>query len=145
MGNIAGVIITPLKILTDERGNVMHMLRSDAPYFEKFGEVYFSTVNPGVTKGWKLHSKSVSNLAAPVGHVKFVLSDQREDSPTKGQVHAVELGSDCYQLLIIPPGVAYAWQNAGATAAIIANCASEAWTAGESQNLPLESIIYDWS
>ena len=48
---IDGVVITPLKQIRDERGAVLHMLRTDAPHFAGFGEVYFSVVNPGVIKG----------------------------------------------------------------------------------------------
>ena len=42
--NIEGVQISPLKIISDERGSVMHMLRSDSQVFKKFGEIYFSTI-----------------------------------------------------------------------------------------------------
>ena len=48
---IDGVFIYPLRQIPDERGKIMHMLRADDPYFEKFGEIYFSTVYPGVVKG----------------------------------------------------------------------------------------------
>ena len=37
---IHDVKITPLKIIPDERGKVMHMLRKDSPIFDKFGEIY---------------------------------------------------------------------------------------------------------
>ena len=45
---IEGVILTPLKQISDERGKVMHMLRwKDSPVFSKFGEIYFSCTYPG--------------------------------------------------------------------------------------------------
>ena len=63
MSLIEGVVITPLKQIPDERGNVMHMFRSDDPEFEKFGEIYFSVIFSGMVKmkyssdlfvsGWK--------------------------------------------------------------------------------------------
>ena len=37
--NIEGIKITPLKIISDDRGSVMHMLRNDSKVFEKFGEI----------------------------------------------------------------------------------------------------------
>ena len=40
---IEGVKITPLKQIKDRRGKIMHMLRSDSPIFQNFGEIYFST------------------------------------------------------------------------------------------------------
>ena len=39
---IDGVQIHPLRQIPDERGKIMHMLRSDAPHFQGFGEIYFS-------------------------------------------------------------------------------------------------------
>ena len=47
---IQDVLIQPLRQIPDERGKIMHMLRVDDPYFEKFGEIYFSVVYPGIVK-----------------------------------------------------------------------------------------------
>ncbi|MEK7105265.1 MAG: dTDP-4-dehydrorhamnose 3,5-epimerase family protein [Patescibacteria group bacterium] len=144
MANIEGVVVTPLKIIADERGSVMHVLRSDAPYFKQFGEVYISTINPGVVKGWKRHSRSTSNMAVPIGKMKFVLRDTRPDSPTFDVVQEVELGEDAYQLLTVPPGVVYGWKSLTDRIAYVINCASELWAPDESQNLPLETYGYSW-
>ena len=45
----------------------MHMLRCDAPHFERFGEIYFSGVNPGAIKAWHIHREMTLNYAVPVG------------------------------------------------------------------------------
>ena len=82
---IEGVRVVPLKQIPDERGKVMHMLRADDPHFERFGEIYFSTVYAGVVKGWHLHERMTINYAVPVGAIKLVLFDDREGSPTRGQ------------------------------------------------------------
>ena len=58
---IQGVEIVPLKVIPDERGRVMHMLKATDKYFEKFGEIYFSVVYPNVIKGWHLHKKMIIN------------------------------------------------------------------------------------
>lgn len=139
-----GVILTPLKIIPDDRGQVMHMLRSDAPHFKQFGEVYFSCVFPNVIKGWRMHSTCWGNLAVPVGRMKIVMKDMRESSPTKDQMQEVFLGETNYQLLTIPPGIAYGWKNLLPEMAVLANCATEAWRAGEGQAIPLEDIPYSW-
>ena len=83
---IQGLVCRPLKVLQDERGAVMHFLRSDASHFEQFGEVYFSQVNPGVIKGWKLHTEMVQNYAVPVGQIALVVYDERSGSPSYGQI-----------------------------------------------------------
>lgn len=145
MAGIDGVMVVPLKVMSDERGSVMHVLRSDAPHFKQFGEAYFSIVNPGVIKGWKLHKQSTSNMAVSAGRVRFLLLDAREKSPTRWQFQEVRLGpGEEYCLLVIPPGVAYAWQNSEDAPATILNCASVPWSAEESVAIPMEAYPYTW-
>lgn len=141
---IKGVVITPLKIIPDERGQVMHLLRKDAPGFTEFGEAYISCIYPNITKGWKIHTISTSNITVPVGRVKFVMHDLRKDSPTKGQTDVIFLGDNNYQRLTIPPGIAYAWKNLLPTTAYIFNCASEMFTPDEGKHIPITDITYTW-
>ena len=143
---IDGVRITPLKIIKDDRGQVMHMVRADAPHFRKFGEMYFSGINVGVTKGWKIHTRADGNLAVPHGRVRFVLYDARVESPTYGEFMEVTLApdGDAYRLLTIPVGVALAWRNLGDDMAIVANCATEAHAPEEGKVLPLDTYAYAW-
>src|ERR1700744_3933814 len=61
--SIAGLILTPLRQIADERGAVLHMLRADAAEFRGFGECYFSEIRPGVAKAWKRHQRQTQNLA----------------------------------------------------------------------------------
>src|SRR5205823_2429927 len=82
---IDGVRVIPLRQIPDERGKVMHMLRADDPHFERFGEIYFSTVYAGVVKGWHLHERMTINYAVPFGSIKLVLFDDRAGSSTRGQ------------------------------------------------------------
>ena len=48
---IEGVKISELKIISDKRGKIMHMMRTDSPVFKKFGEIYFSTIYKNIIKG----------------------------------------------------------------------------------------------
>ncbi len=144
MAQIEGVLVTPLTIIKDERGQVMHMLRADAPHFQKFGEAYFSLINPGAVKAWKVHDLASANIAVPVGRATFVLHDSRDTSPTRGAFQEVALGEDDYKLLTIPPGVAYGWRNDGASPALIANCSTEPHRQGEGRNLPIDAFSYRW-
>src|SRR5258706_10709322 len=100
---INGVKITPLKQIVDERGKVMHMLRSDSRDFQKFGEIYFSCVNPGAVKAWHIHKAMTLNYAVPHGRIKLVLYDDRAKSPTKGEIQEIVMGPDQYQLGTVPP------------------------------------------
>jgi dTDP-4-dehydrorhamnose 3,5-epimerase len=144
---IEGVRITPLKQIPDERGKIMHMLRSDAAGFAGFGEIYFSCVYPNAIKGWHIHKKMVLNYAVPFGNIKFVLYDDRPNSPTKGEVQEVFLGPDNYCLVTVPPMVWNGFKGIGSEMAIVANCASIPHDAEEIARLdPFDpSIPYDWA
>ena len=58
---IEGVVVKKLKVIPDERGLLMEMMRDDDPFFQKFGQVYLSVVYPGVVKGWHYHKKQTNN------------------------------------------------------------------------------------
>jgi dTDP-4-dehydrorhamnose 3,5-epimerase len=122
------------------------MLRADSPQFTKFGEVYFSTINPGVIKGWKLHTLMTQNYAVPVGEIKLVIYDVRENSSSKGQIQELSLSLENYQLVTIPPGVWYAFKATSDNSAMIVNCTDLSHDPSESQNLDLnsEDIPYKW-
>ncbi|ARJ66527.1 dTDP-4-dehydrorhamnose 3,5-epimerase [Magnetospirillum sp. ME-1] len=144
---IDGVVITPLKQIVDERGKVMHMLRSDSPVFRSFGEIYFSTVHPGAIKGWHVHTRMVLNYAVPHGQIKFVLYDDRAGSPTKGEVQEIFLGPDNYCLVTVPPLVWNGFKGFGTETALVANCASIPHDPTEiDRKDPFDpSIPYDWA
>ncbi len=144
---IDGGKIVPLKKIPDERGTVMHMLKSTDPHFKEFGEIYFSTVYPGVIKGWHLHSRMTINYAVPVGMIKLVLYDPRENSSTKGELMELFIGEENYVLVQVPPGVWNGFKGIGTKTAIVANCASIPHDPNEITRLdPFDkSIPYDWS
>ena len=144
---IDGVRITPLKQIGDERGKVMHMLRADSDVFTSFGEIYFSTVFPGAIKGWHVHKEMWLNYAVPHGRIKFVLYDDREGSPTNGELQEIFLGPDSYNLVTVPPLVWNGFKGIGTEMAIVANCASIPHRADEIDRMdPFDPRIpYDWA
>ncbi len=143
---IKGVEIHPLRQIPDERGKVMHMLRRDDPWFAEFGEIYFSIVYPGAIKGWHLHKRMTLNYAVPSGMIKLVLYDDREDSPTRGEVQEVFTGEDNYTLVTVPAGVWNGFKGIGLKPAIVANCATIPHDPDEIVRLEpfTERIPYTW-
>ena len=143
---IQGVKITPLKQIADERGKVMHMLRSDSEVFESFGEIYFSCVYPSLIKGWHLHKRMILNYAVPLGDIKFVLYDDRENSVTRGNFQEIFMGQDNYVLVTVPPLVWNGFKGIGDSMAIVANCASIPHDPDEIIRMdPFDKKIpYDW-
>lgn len=144
---IEGVKITPLRQILDERGKIMHMLRTDALHFIQFGEIYFSFIHPGVIKGWHIHKRMTLNYAVPVGKIKLVLYDDRENSPTKGELMEIFTGPEDYKLITIPPLIWNGTKCVSETSAIIANCATLPHDPDEIERLnPFDKKIpYDWS
>jgi len=143
---IDGVVIKPLRQILDERGKVMHMLRNDDPDFLGFGEIYFSSIYPGVIKGWHLHSKMTLNYAVPYGVIKLVLYDDRPSSRTRGEVQEIYLGPENYCLVRIPPGIWNGFKGVGTTMALVANCSTIPHEPGEIERKdPFDnSIPYNW-
>ncbi len=144
---IDGVRVRPLRQITDERGAILHMLRSDAPEFEQFGEIYFSVVYPGVIKGWHIHDQMTLNYAVPVGMIKLVLYDDRQGSATHGELMEIVTGERSYQLVTVPPRVWNGFKGVGTDPALVANCATIPHDPEEIHRLdPFDpSIPYDWA
>ena len=61
---ITGVRIKKLKIIPDDRGRLMEIFRSDDDFFKKFGQVYMTTVKPGIVKAWHWHKTEIDYAAA---------------------------------------------------------------------------------
>ena len=117
---IPGVIITPLKQIPDERGQVMHMLKRTDAHFAGFGEIYFSIVNPGAVKAWKKHLQMTLNLAVVHGSAKLVIHDERD-----GRFQEIVLGPETnYSLVTVPPGLWTGFIGVSPQPALLANCAS---------------------
>jgi dTDP-4-dehydrorhamnose 3,5-epimerase len=147
MSGIEGVLVVPLRRIPDERGTIFHMLRSDDPHFQSFGEIYFSSIYPGVIKGWHLHHRMTLNYACIYGRIKLVCYDDRPGSPTRGELMEIFLGPDDYSLVVIPPEIWNGHKGMGLDVSIVANCATHAHDSTQSERLdPFhDSIPYDWA
>jgi dTDP-4-dehydrorhamnose 3,5-epimerase len=143
---IDGVQVIPLRRIPDERGTVMHMLRSTDPHFKQFGEIYFSTVYRDVVKGWHRHREMTLNYACVFGRIKLVLCDERPGSASSGERLELFLGPDDYSLVVVPPGVWTGFKGMSDPMAIVANCATHPHDPSRSERLdPFDKrIAYDW-
>jgi len=146
---IMGVKTKLLKVIPDERGCLMEMLRSDDEIFMKFGQVYMTTAFPGVVKGWHYHKVQYDNMVVVKGMMKIVLYDSRNDSPTHKEVNEFFLGDYNPQLLQIPPLVFHGFKCVSESEALVINIPTEAYN----YSLPDEyrvspddnDIPYDWN
>lgn len=146
MSRIEGVEIRPLQRFEDARGVLLRMLRCDDAYFDRFGEIYFSVVNPGAVKAWRRHRRITSFLAVPIGQLRLVLFDDRPDSASVGRSLELQLGAENYQLVTVPPLIWTGWQALGQTPALLANCATEPYDPQEAERRDANDpvIPYTW-
>ncbi len=146
---IEGVRTKVLKVIPDERGRLMEMLRNDDPLFVKFGQIYLTTAYPGVVKGWHYHKKQIDNFIVVRGMMKIVLYDKREGSVTYGEVNEFFLGDHQPLLLQIPAGVCHGFKCVGEHEAMVINCPTETYRYDDPDEYRIEphdkNIPYDWS
>ncbi len=146
---IDGVETKTLKVLPDERGRLMEVLRSDDAMFTKFGQLYVTTAYPGVVKGWHYHKKQVDHFVVVKGMMKIVLYDNREGSPTKGVVNEFFMGDHRQILLKIPAGILHGFKCISDQEAIVINIPTEVYHYDKPDEYRMDAhspqIPYDWS
>lgn len=146
---IEGVTVRKLRLIPDERGFLMEMLRSDWEEFDKFGQVYVTAVYPGVVKGWHYHKIQTDRFVCVAGMAKVVLYDGREGSPTHGEVNEFFMGIQNPILLKIPPGVMHGFKGISQEMTLIVNIPSELYNYEhpDEYRLPAhtDQIPYDWA
>lgn len=143
-----GVVVSPLKFIKNEKGSIMHMLKVSDRVFEKFGEIYFSTINSGIVKGWHKHSKATMNYAVPHGCIKFALYDERPHSSSYGKIQECTIGvENNYALLTVPPGIRYSWRSETSYPSLLVNCSSMEHDPHEADTVEVNSsaVPYIWS
>ena len=127
---IQGVEVKNLKVIPDERGFLMEILRSDDPMFERFGQVYMTSCKKGIAKAWHYHKKQSDHFACLHGTALVVLYDMRKNSPTFNTVEELILRSPpCNEnesvLVKIPPQVVHGFTALNCDEAKILNVPTE--------------------
>lgn len=145
---IEGVKTKKLKVVPDERGRLMEILRRDDELFHQFGQVYITSAYPGVVKAWHYHRVQWDNLAVISGTAKLALYDSREDSPTHGEVNEFFCGDLNPLLIQIPPLVLHGFKAVGEREAIVVNIPTEIYNYENPDEHRVDpyrnEIPYDW-
>ncbi len=146
---IEGVRRKQLKVIPDERGRLMEMLRSDDDLFIKFGQAYLTTAYPGVVKGWHYHKIQYDHFIVVKGMMKIVLYDAREASPTHGVVNEFFMGEHNPMVLQIPPYVYHGFKCISEQEALVVNLPTELYHSDDPDEFRAPAhdpaIPYDWS
>jgi dTDP-4-dehydrorhamnose 3,5-epimerase len=147
---IEGVKIKKLKVIADERGRLMEILRSDDGLFEKFGQVYMTTVKPGVVKAWHYHRLQRDNFCCVRGKIRVGLYDARKDSPTFGKTMDILTGpDDDPKLISIPPNVYHGFKGLAENyESIVINTPTELYNYAKPDEYRVDAfkndIPFDW-
>jgi dTDP-4-dehydrorhamnose 3,5-epimerase len=143
------VATKPLKLIPDERGRLMEILRCDEDIFVRFGQVYITTTYPQVVKAWHYHKVQDDFIVCVKGMLKLVLYDEREDSPTRGEINEFFLGDYNPLLVKVPKMVYHGWKCISSEEAIVINAPTEAYNAAAPDEYRLDphdnNIPYRWA
>jgi len=146
---IEGVKTKQLRLIPDERGWLMEILRvDDAEFYTKFGQVYISGTYPGVVKAWHYHRLQVDNFTCIAGMVKLVLVDTRPDSPTNGAVNEFFIGSRNPMIVQVPNLVYHGWKCISTEPSMVVNVTTEPYQYAEPDEFrldPHDTLPYDWT
>ncbi len=145
---IQGVQVKDLKLIPDERGFLMEILRRDDPLFQQFGQAYVTAAYPGVVKAWHYHTLQTDHFCVLAGMAKVVLYDSREDSPTRGEVNEFYCGEQSRRLVVIPPLVYHGYKNIGTEMVLLLNIPTETYNYAQPDEFRVAphsgEIPYDW-
>ncbi len=146
---IYGVKVKKLKVIPDERGRLMEILRSDDEIFTKFGQVYMTTSYPGVVKAWHYHKHQADHMTVVKGMMKIVLYDNREGSKTKGEVNEFFAGEHNPILIAIPEMIYHGFKCISETEAVVINIPTAVYSYAQPDEYRIDphknDIPYDWS
>jgi dTDP-4-dehydrorhamnose 3,5-epimerase len=145
---IEGVAVKQLRLIPDERGRLMEMLRSDEDIFAKFGQVYMTTTYPQVVKAWHYHKKQDDFIVCVKGMLKLVLFDDRQTSATRGEITEFFIGDYNPVLVRVPRMVYHGWKCISTDEAIVINIPTEPYNREEPDEYRLDphnnNIPYRW-
>ena len=146
---IKDVEVKKLKLIPDERGRLMEILRRDEEIFQGFGQVYMTTAYPGVIKAWHYHKRQDDCFTCISGRMKLALYDAREGSPTYKEINDFTVGLDDPRLIRIPKFVYHGFKCIGDKEAIVINVPTMPYDRKEPDEYRLDAfdndIPYDWS
>ncbi len=145
---IDGVKTKTLKVIPDERGRLMEILRSDDEIYEKFGQVYMTTVKPGVVKAWHYHKMQRDNFCCVKGRVRIGLYDARGDSPTFGKTMDITVSLEEPKLISIPTNVYHGFKGMADEESVVINTPTEPYNHAKPDEYRVDAfknnIPFDW-
>ncbi|MBU0495895.1 MAG: dTDP-4-dehydrorhamnose 3,5-epimerase family protein [Chloroflexi bacterium] len=114
---IQDVQVIPLTAHMDDRGYLVEIVRQaggEEPHavVHRFGQVYLvGDMVRGIIRAFHKHHELWDWFFISHGSAKFVLRDDRADSPTYGEMMTIIAGERNPRLIVVPPGVYHGWMS----------------------------------
>ena len=141
--NLSQILTHKLRKFPTDNGEVLQALKSEESGYQGFGEVYFSWINRGSIKAWKMHSKMILNLIVPIGQVKFVFFIENGNDDREFRV--IEIGENNYQRLTVPAGIWFGFKGFGKTNSLVCNISNILHSESEVSRKHVDTIVFDWN
>jgi dTDP-4-dehydrorhamnose 3,5-epimerase len=101
----------------DDRGYLIEIARCAGgdehhAVVHQFGQVYLvGDMDRGTIRAFHKHAELWDWFFISHGSAKFVLKDDRNDSPTYGEIMTIVVGAPKPSLIVVPPGVYHGWMS----------------------------------
>ncbi|MEH6515098.1 MAG: dTDP-4-dehydrorhamnose 3,5-epimerase family protein [Halioglobus sp.] len=147
---IDGVVIKEIRHVPRDHGVITEMYRTEwDPTGLPVLQTYQSRLYPGAIGAWSCHAQSIDRLFVSSGHIKAVLYDGREQSPTYGMINEFHLGDHRPAFLVLPTGIWHGLQNLGDCDSMVINFPTLAYQYEDPDHfrLPMDTpdIPYVWN
>ena len=124
---IEGVESKKLQVVPDERGGRLEVLKREDAIFSGFGQITMHITYPKGIRAWYAHQHQEDQITAVSGMIKLVLYDNRQGSPTQGEINEFFIGTYRPRLVKIPRGVIHGWKCLGESDAMVITIATETY------------------
>ena len=123
MSTIDGVECRELQVNADERGHLVEIFRDDWELYDPAPEMsYYSLSYPGIIRAWHKHVEGqIDHFVCPQGRIKVGIYDDRDDSPTKGELNTFVIGEHNQQAIRIPGDCWHGFKVVGDEQAMLIN------------------------
>lgn len=120
---IAGVEVRELQVNVDERGHLVEVFREDWDLYDPEPAMsYYSLSYPGIIRAWHRHTRGqIDHFICPQGRIKVGIYDEREDSPTEGELNTFVIGEHNQQAIRIPGDCWHGFKVVGDERAMLLN------------------------
>ena len=140
---MTNIKLTSLSKKNLSNGNLYKFIDKNNENFRKFGEVYFSFIKQKSIKAWKLHKKATMNIVVPIGKVRFILFENKDNKFY--DFKEIKIGQSNYKLLTIKPNTWYGFQGLSKNLNLIVNLTNLVHDDNEMIRKKITYFPYDWS